>query len=679
METDKVALLSHCPLFVRLSQWELKSISRLMRLVEYKKDEIVYKEGGEAGSFYVIVSGRFEVFVSAPEKKKVLAYLQRGDHFGEMSLLTNQPHSATLRALSDSMVLELKKDDFHKTVESNPSVSLELSRRLSARLKVHDSRGRSLFKSDVISIFGGQRHVGRTSFSINFAASLVQETHQKTVLLDMSPSGTEIAARLQMPNRVPLTQFRDIENQPPETVSNFVVRHPVGFDVLNVAHSKDADDRVLIRLLNFLAIDYRFIVIDLPAGLDELVFKILTQSDAVFFITDSHLNNITETKDTIADLEKNMTFPENKIAVVVNEALFGIQTSAILKKEFIGKRCFTLPPAPAAGHVGEKSLPFVVDDPDAEYSRIVRHIARYASNNLVGLALGSGAALGLAHIGVLKVLERERIPIDIIAGSSIGALIGALYSISKSAAMVEQCALEINLSLLLTRLVDINLLPVRSLLHGKAIMKHFSRQLSQKTFDHCKIPLKIVAANLSTRQVQVIESGLLSEAVRTSIAVPAVFKPVLTSGDLVVDGGILSPLPIRALHQAGANKVIAVNVFPSSKDAMEKRIIMQEVVEKARTAARQKGPLAYAWWRSKRFVASRFTPNIFDILMNTIQSMESEIADIEGQAADVLIRPVVPNATWMELYKPRQFIEKGEEETMKLIQNIKSLVSQQNI
>src|SRR3989338_3246030 len=110
METDKVALLSHCPLFVHLSQWELKSISRLMRLVEYKKDEIVYKEGGEAESFYVIVSGRFEAFVSAPEKKKVLAYLRRGDHFGEMSLLTNQPHSATLRALSDSMVLELKKD-----------------------------------------------------------------------------------------------------------------------------------------------------------------------------------------------------------------------------------------------------------------------------------------------------------------------------------------------------------------------------------------------------------------------------------------------------------------------------------------------------------------------------------------------------------------------------------------
>jgi CRP-like cAMP-binding protein len=113
---DKVALLSHCPLFSVLSQWELKSISQLMRLVEYKKNEVVYSEGGDPEAFYVVVSGRFEAFVSIAEKKKVLAYLRRGDYFGEMSLLTSQPHSATLRALSDCLTLELKKEDFKKTI-----------------------------------------------------------------------------------------------------------------------------------------------------------------------------------------------------------------------------------------------------------------------------------------------------------------------------------------------------------------------------------------------------------------------------------------------------------------------------------------------------------------------------------------------------------------------------------
>ena len=130
---DKVALLAQCPLFSGLSQWELRSISQLMRLVEYRKDEVVYSEGGEPESFYVVVSGRFEAFVSASDKKKILAYLRRGDYFGEMSLLTGQPHSATLQALSDSLVLAIKKDDFKKTIEHNATISLELSRRLSSR------------------------------------------------------------------------------------------------------------------------------------------------------------------------------------------------------------------------------------------------------------------------------------------------------------------------------------------------------------------------------------------------------------------------------------------------------------------------------------------------------------------------------------------------------------------
>src|SRR3989338_6620549 len=84
---DKVALLAQCPLFAGLSQWELRSISQLMRLVEYHKDETVYREGGEPEAFFVIVSGRFEAHAIAGDKKKVLAYLRRGDYFGEMSLL----------------------------------------------------------------------------------------------------------------------------------------------------------------------------------------------------------------------------------------------------------------------------------------------------------------------------------------------------------------------------------------------------------------------------------------------------------------------------------------------------------------------------------------------------------------------------------------------------------------
>lgn len=679
---DKLTLLSLCPLFSGLSQWELKSISQLMRLVEYRKDEIVYREGEAADRFHVVVSGRFEASTASQNKKKVLAYLRRGDYFGEMSLLTNEPHSATLRAISDTLVLELKKEDFKKIVEHNATVALEISRRLSSRLRGTDTRSRTLLKSDVISIFSNQHHIGRTEFSINLAASLFQETHQKIILLDMSPSGTEISARLHMAEKVPITRFHNIENESAGVLNELVSKHPAGFEVLNVAHDeKDAaGENIIIPLLNHLAIEYRFILIDLPSEMDEMVHKALSQSDSIYFVTDSHINNVTEIKELIQDIEKELSFPEDKVSVVINEVFLGIRTTHTMRRELFGKKMsFSLPATPQIQeHQGSHTMPFVMDEPEAEYSRVVRHIARRISNNLVGIAFGSGAALGLAHIGVLKVLEREKIPVDIIAGSSIGALIGSLYSVGKTALEIERIALGLNSKFRMSKLLDFNLFPVRGLLHGNSVMKHFSGHLGNTTFEDSKIPLKITGANLSTGQVYVYESGDISDAVRASIAIPAIFKPVMLNGHVIVDGGILSPLPIKVLQQAGANKIIAVNVFPSSKDILERRILKAEADEKEAHFMAKKNIAKRFFYHAKKLWVKIFFPNVFDILMNTIQSMEAEISDVEAEGADLLLRPVISNASWVEIFKPEQFIRRGEEEALKMLPKIKELVSQQN-
>ncbi len=683
-KVDKVSLLGQCPLFTSLSQWELKSISQLMRLVEYKKGETVYEEGGEADGFYVVVSGRFEATVQALGKKKILAYLRRGDYFGEMSLLTKQPHSATLSALSDCLTLFLKKDDFEKTIEHNAIISLELSRRLSSRLKGADPRSRTLLRSDVVSIYSHQRQIGRTAFAINLAASLIQETHQKTILLDMSPSGNEIAARLHMARKVPLTRFQGIESGTAEALSDFIVRHPVGFEVLSVAHDErdSLGESIITPLLNHLAIDYRFILIDLPNGIDGLVMKAFSQSDSIFFVTDSHITNVTETRETIADLQRGLSHPDEKFSIVINESMFGIRATSAIKKELFGsKNCYSLPAvAGLKDHgPGEDVLPYVVDEPEVDYSRVIRHVARRLSNNLVGIAFGSGAAFGLAHVGVIKVLERERIPIDIVSGSSIGSLIGGLLAIGKTAAEIEEAAMEINSTLKLVRLLDFCLFPWRGLFHGQVIMKHFKKHFGVKTFEDCKVPLKILGANLSARQAITFDSGFVLDAVRASIAIPAIFKPVLMKGDVVVDGGILSPLPVRALHEAGANKVIAVNVFPTTKDTLERRLLLQEAEEKEERAMRQANAFYRGAWHLRRFLRKRITPNLFDVLVSSIQTMESEIAETEGESADVLLRPVVPTASWVEFYHAERFIRRGEEEAMRLLPKIKLLVSQQNI
>ena len=674
---DKVALLAQCPLFAGLSQWELRSISQLMRLVEYRKDELIYREGGEAESFYVVVSGRFEAYSSSGEKKKVFAYLRRGDYFGEMSLLTGQPHSATLRALSDSLVLEIKKDDFKRTIEHNATISIELSRRLSSRLKVSETR--SLLKSDVIAVYGHQSKAPG-SFSLNLAASLFLETQQKTILLDIKLTSSEPTLPGTGKPRTLLSALQGIESHGPEYQAEFIERHPSGFDALNLFVDEDnpTSESALIPLLNHLSLDYRFLLLFLPDELDEVSLKALSQSDRLFFLTDSHLTSMTEAKETIADIEKTLSFPPEKIALVIQESFFGIRTTGALRAEiFGGKRCFSLPDIAQKG--GDPANPVVVRDPGTEYSLGVRHMARYLSGNLVGLALGSGAAFGLAHIGVLKVLEREKIPIDIISGSSIGALIGSLYAVGLSAAEIEKTANEINIWSLLSRLIDINVFPMRGLIHGNEVIRHFRKHLGKKTFENCRVSLKITGANLSSRQSFVYDSGSVAEAVRASIAIPALIRPVFREGDTIVDGGILNPLPIQALHQAGANKVIAVNVFPTTKDLLEKRILRQERDEKRRENAKEKGLFASAFWALRVWTKKLFFPNIFDILMNTIQSMEAEIAEVEGESADLLLRPILPEASWVDFYKARAFIRRGEEEAVKLLPKIKALVSQQII
>jgi len=161
-------------------------------------------------------------------------------------------------------------------------------------------------------------------------------------------------------------------------------------------------------------------------------------------------------------------------------------------------------------------------------------------------------------------------------------------------------------------------------------MRRFNKHIGGKTFEHCRIPLKVTGADLSTGQIIVFESGLITEAVRASIADPAIFKPVFIKGDLVVDGGILSPLPVRVLHDAGVHKIIAVNVFPSAKDSLERHLLKEEAEEKETALVGQKIWPVRAAFHTKRYLAHLFSPNVFDILMNTIQCMESEIAEIEG-------------------------------------------------
>jgi len=183
--------------------------------------------------------------------------------------------------------------------------------------------------------------------------------------------------------------------------------------------------------------------------------------------------------------------------------------------------------------------------------------AQSRSRKKLGLALGGGSALGLAHIGVLRVLEEHGVVPDVVAGTSIGAVVGAAYVFGKLDE-VETAARRVNW-LEVIRLTDIRF-GKSGLLGGDAIAREIRKYLGEARFEDADRPFAVVAADLAHDKEVVIRSGPVADAVRASISLPGIFAPVARDGQLLIDGGMKNPVPVSICRDLGAELVVAVDV-----------------------------------------------------------------------------------------------------------------------
>ena len=176
-----------------------------------------------------------------------------------------------------------------------------------------------------------------------------------------------------------------------------------------------------------------------------------------------------------------------------------------------------------------------------------------------GLALSGGGARGLAHIGVLKILEQEKVPIHCLTGTSAGGLVGAIYAAGHSPEEIESEVLDLTAPRQLVTLVD-RVRPRRGLLKGPKVMEYLDHWLGDLTFEQLDIPFAVATVDLNAGKSVIIKEGRLVDAVRATIAFPGVFAPVRQGDQLLVDGGLLDNLPTGAARSLGADVVIAVDV-----------------------------------------------------------------------------------------------------------------------
>lgn len=296
----------------------------------------------------------------------------------------------------------------------------------------------------------------------------------------------------------------------------------------------------------------------------------------------------------------------------------------------------------------------------------------------LGLALGSGSARGIAHIGVLKVLEGAGIRPDVIAGTSIGAVIGSFFAAGHSAAEIEGIACSFDIKALIA-LADVAL--SRSAIIAGEKVEAFLAEHLPRDFADLAIPFGCVSADLRTGEQVVHTEGDLVAAVRASLSIPIVFMPVESGSKLLVDGGLVQPVPVDVARRLGADRVIAVPVFGTDVTWL---IPAAAAGGPAKLGKAERGasshPKFFTSTSGEAGVPDDAPPDA-DKVLNRIQIglasfdvMQREIALAALQRADIVIAPDVAGFSQLAFLEASTLVRLGEEAARKAVDDVREML-----
>jgi NTE family protein len=250
----------------------------------------------------------------------------------------------------------------------------------------------------------------------------------------------------------------------------------------------------------------------------------------------------------------------------------------------------------------------------------------------IALVLGAGASKGFAHIGVIKVLESNKIPIHMIVGTSAGSFVGSIYAYGYNAYDLQKLSLGIEKS----DVADFTL-PDNGFIKGEKLEEYVNRIVRKTTIEKLKIPFYAVATDIQTGKETVFATGNTGTAVRASCSIPGIFRPVIISGKMFVDGGVVSPVAVEAAKSLGADIVIAVDI---SGDI---------------GAIQPQGTI--------------------DTILQSINIMYSKLAATQMLRADVVIKPKVGYISSSDFSKRHEAVIEGEKAAVEALPKIQEIIN----
>lgn len=245
----------------------------------------------------------------------------------------------------------------------------------------------------------------------------------------------------------------------------------------------------------------------------------------------------------------------------------------------------------------------------------------------IGLALGGGGARGLCHIEFIKVLDELGLKPSILSGTSIGAIVGALYASGYSGKDMEELLNEIGLKEI-SKMVDPSFFSLAGLVKGKGVIDFLKKNIPVKTFEQLKIPLKIVATDYWQQREVILEKGELIPAIRASISIPAIFEPVKIDGRVLIDGGVTNPVPYDIIRDQ-CDLLIAIDVGGYREASTNVRM-----------------------------------PNMFENILSTVQILQNAIVENKMSIAkpDIYIKPPLKNIGLLEFEKYEKVIRSARKD-----------------
>jgi NTE family protein len=255
----------------------------------------------------------------------------------------------------------------------------------------------------------------------------------------------------------------------------------------------------------------------------------------------------------------------------------------------------------------------------------------------IALVLGGGAARGFAHVGVIRVLEQEKIPIDLIVGTSVGSLIGAIYASDLNSFELEWTAFSLEKE----HLFDFAMLSAFTAMgpvKGDRLEEFMRTKIAVSNIENLKLPFAAVATDLNRGTRVILDRGSIARAVRASSAIPGVFNPVEYQGKLLVDGGVVDNIPISVARDKGADIVIAVDISEN--------------------------------------VTNFNVTNMVDVVLQSVNIMFSENVGFRKKDADVLITPAVGSVAMLDFTQKKRCMQAGIEATQKAMPDIRKKIEE---